>query len=67
MRFEVKYSSSQGPHLVDITLEDINGMESSGILQVTKPTNSGEKTITIEGTKEEFSRMAQLLGNFSKG
>ena len=67
MRFEVKYSTSQGPHLVDITLDDMEVMESRGTLKVTKPTKSGEKTISIEGTSEELLKLSQLLQSHSRG
>lgn len=61
MRIEVKYSTSQGPHLVNITLEDIRRMRESGCLSVEHNTPTGTKTITIEGTQEELRQMAQLL------
>lgn len=61
MRIEVKYSKSEGPHLIDITLEDINHMQGSGQLERTYPTTTGTKTLTISGTREEFAQMAQLL------
>lgn len=61
MRVEVKYSTSQGPHVVNISLEEINQMLNSGQLTVTQDTPRGTKTITITGTSEELSTMAQVL------
>ena len=61
MRIEVKYSVSQGPHGVDISLDDMNQMLESGLLTLTKPTQSGTKTITISGTPEELNTMAKVL------
>jgi hypothetical protein len=61
MRIEVKYSVSQGPHVVDISLDDMNQMLESGSLTLSKPTQGGTKTITISGTAEELNTMAKVL------
>ncbi len=61
MRIMVKYSKSEGPHFIDITLDDIAHMRNTGSLTRTHPTPTGTKTITISGTPEELSQMAQLL------
>lgn len=67
MRIEVKYSTSQGPHVVNISLDEINHMFNSGQLTVTQDTPTGTKTITITGTSEELSRMAQVLQSQATG
>ena len=61
MRIEVKYSTSQGPHLVNFSMDEINHRPNSGQLTVTQDTRKGTKTLTITGTSEELSRMAQVL------
>jgi hypothetical protein len=61
MRIEVKYSVSQGPHGVDISLDDMKKMLKTKTLTLTKPTQSGTKTITISGSSEELSTMAKVL------
>lgn len=66
MKIEVKYSTSQGPHLVNITLNDIRRMYDSGCLSVEHDTPTGTKTVTIEGTQEELYQMAQLLLSCAK-
>ncbi len=66
MRIEVKYSTSQGPHVVNINIDEINQMLQSGELSVTQDTPTGTKTITITGSVDELSTMAQVLMNHSK-
>ncbi len=66
MRIEVKYSTSQGPHLVEISLDDIKAMHESGRLSVEQKTPKGTKKIAINGTPKELNQMGQLLLNFSK-
>ena len=61
MRIEVKYSVSQGPHVIEISIDDMNQMIESGSLTLTKRTNTGTKTISIEGTPEELKTMAKVL------
>lgn len=61
MRIEVKYSVSQGPHVIEISLDDMRQMLKSGVLTLTKPTQSGTKTITISGSFKELRTMAKVL------
>jgi hypothetical protein len=63
MKIEIKYSKSQGPHVVNISLTEIQQMISSGQLIVTQPTPTGTKTITFSGTKQELSAMADAFKN----
>lgn len=63
MRIRVKYSVSEGPHQVNISLDDIKAMRKSGRLSIKQETPKGTKTITIEGTPEELNQMAELLKN----
>lgn len=58
MKIEIKYSTSEGPHLVNISMAEINQMIASHTLVVTQPTPKGEKTITFVGTKAELAAMA---------
>ncbi len=62
MRIKVKYESSEGPHQVDISKEDIEEMQKSGKLELTKKvSHENEKTISITGSKEELNMLAELL------
>ncbi len=63
MKIEIKYSTSQGPHVVNISLNEIQNMISSGRLIVTQPTTTGTKTITFSGTKQELSAMGDAFKN----
>ena len=67
MRIEVKYSKSQGPHVVNINQNEINQMLQSGQLTLTQDTPTGTKKITIEGTPSELSSMAQVLQSHAEG
>jgi len=61
MRIEVRYSTSEGPHVVTLDQSDIEHMRDAGELTITQPTRTGTKTITITGTQGEFQAMADLL------
>ena len=63
MKIEIKYSKSEGPHVVNISLTEIQQMISSGQLIVKQPTPTGTKTITFNGTKQELSAMADAFKN----
>ena len=63
MEIRIKYSTSEGPHLIKISPAEIQQMLNSGQLVVTQPTRTGTKTITFSGTKQELSDMADALKN----
>ncbi|MCG8634818.1 MAG: hypothetical protein MI863_13375 [Desulfobacterales bacterium] len=65
MEFTVKYESSEGPHLVKLTLDEIQEMARTGSLTITKPVGhqGNRKTITITGTNTEFEAMSEALLN----
>ena len=67
MRIKVKYSSSEGPHQIDITQSDIDEMMRSGNLTVIQniPGSSETKTISINGTKDELIKMAEALQRYA--
>jgi len=67
LRIEVKYSKSEGPHVIQLSLEEINQMLNQGQLTITQDTPTGTKTITITGTPEELSTMAQVLQSGATG
>ena len=63
MRIEVKYESSQGPHLVDLSENVLEQMINSGDLSFTEEVgNEGNtKTTTIPGSDREKWIFAQAL------
>ena len=63
MRIRIKYSTSEGPHLIDISHEEIKQMLKSKVLVVRQPTPGGSKTITFSGTKQELSDLGDALKN----
>jgi hypothetical protein len=63
MKIEIKYSTSEGPHLINISHAEIQQMLQSKVLVVTQPTPKGHKTITFSGTKQELSDLADALKN----
>nr|WP_319491841.1 hypothetical protein [uncultured Desulfobacter sp.] len=63
MEIRIKYSTSEGPHLLNISLPEIQNMITTGTLAVRQPTPKGHKDITFTGTKAELTAMAQALQN----
>ena len=63
MKIEIKYSTSEGPHPINITHAEIQQMLQSKVLVVTQPTPKGSKTITFSGTKQELSDLGDALKN----
>ena len=63
MKIEIKYSRSEGPHLINISHAEIQQMIKSQSLVVTQPTPKGRKKITFSGTKQELSDLADALKN----
>ncbi len=63
MKIEIKYSTSEGPHLVNISHAEIQQMVTSRVLVVTQPTPKGSKTITFSGSKQELSDLGDALKN----
>lgn len=61
MKIEIKYTVSDAPHLMEISLSDIQQMINSGNLSITHQTQKGTKTITFSGTKAERDALAQAL------
>ena len=61
MKIEIKYTTSEGPHLINISHEEIQQMLQSGVLMVEQPTPKGHKTITFSGTKQELSDLGDAL------
>lgn len=61
MRIEIKYSTSQGPHPVELDKNDIIGLKNSGNLTTKQSTPKGDKTTTITGSKEELLDLAVAL------
>jgi len=63
MKIEIKYSTSEGFHLINISHAEIQQMLKSKVLVVTQPTPKGSKTITFTGRKEELSDLGDALKN----
>ena len=66
MRIEIKYSTSQGPHPVELNHNDITGLKNSGNLTTKQPTPKGDKTTTITGSKQELLDLAEALSEAAK-
>ena len=63
MKIEIKYSTSEGPHLINISHAEIQQMIESQVLVVSQPTPKGNKTITFSGAKRELSDLGDALKN----
>lgn len=63
MQIRIKYSTSEGPHLLNISLPEIQNMITTGNLAIRQPTRTGHKDITFTGTKTELTTLAQALQN----
>ncbi|WP_321495595.1 hypothetical protein [uncultured Desulfobacter sp.] len=61
MLIKIKYSTSEGPHLLNISLAEIQNMITTGTLAVRQSTRTGHKDITFIGTKAELSALSQAL------
>jgi len=63
MEIRIKYSTSEGPHLLNISLHEIQNMIDTGELIIRQPTPKGHKTITFSGTQQELSSMSEAFNN----
>ena len=63
MRIEVKYESSEGPHIVSLSEEELQNMSTAGTLTVTQlvGTEGNSKTTTITGSDREKWLLSQAL------
>ena len=61
MEIRIKYSTSEGPHLLNISLTEIQNMIDTGILTVRQPTPKGYKDISFSGTDVELEALAEAL------
>lgn len=63
MEIRIKYDVSQQKHSVILNEADLNQMKNSGILELTQPTPTASKTLTIIGTDEEKRLFAEAILN----
>ena len=63
MRIEIKYLSSQGPHIIELHREDLASMQTRfhghGHIGVTQTTP--KKSLSITGTRGEMHALAQAI------
>ena len=62
MRIEIKYRSSEGPHLIDLALDELDRLRNSKEVFVQK-NYPASKSLHIEGTPDELELLASALLN----
>uniref|UniRef100_UPI004055FADF hypothetical protein n=1 Tax=Candidatus Electrothrix sp. TaxID=2170559 RepID=UPI004055FADF len=63
MEIRIKYDVSQQKHSIILNEADLNEMKDSGTLELTQPTPTASKTLTIIGTEEEKRLFAEAILN----
>ena len=59
MRIEVRYESSQGPHVMELTRSEIDGANRGSGIQIVQ--EAPGKTLTISGSPNEMAALAGAL------
>ena len=62
MRIEIRYSSSQGPHVIDLSADELDQLRNANELFVSQ-THPAEKSLHVEGTPDELEMLAIALLN----
>ena len=62
MRIEIKYRSSEGGHLIDLTAGDLDQLRYKDEVHV-QQSAPAEKSLDIEGTPDELELLAVALLN----
>jgi len=62
MRIEIKYESSMGPHLIDLSADELDQLRSAGEALVLQ-NRPAPKSLHIEGTPDELELLAASLLN----
>ena len=62
MRIEIKYESSQGPHLIDLTADELDHLRNAMEVSVAQ-NRPAPKSLYIEGEADELELLAAALLN----
>lgn len=66
MRIEIKYRSSEGPHLIDLNAEELDQLRSGQEILVAQ-SHPATKSLHIEGEPDELELLAATLLNKAIG
>lgn len=62
MKIRIQYSSSQGPHLVEFGIKEIQQMLEEKTLIISQNIHTGEtKTLVFEGNRSELAALGKAL------
>jgi hypothetical protein len=62
MRIEIKYRSSEGPHLIDLNAEELGQLRNAGEVAVAQD-RPAPKSLHIDGEPDELELLAAALLN----
>ncbi len=62
MRIEIKYRSSEGPHLIDLSADELDQLRNASEVFVTQ-SHPATKSLRIEGVPDELELLAAALLN----
>ena len=62
MRIQIKYKSSEGPHLIDLSADELDQLRNAGEVAVTQ-NHPATKSLHIEGQADELELLAAALLN----
>jgi hypothetical protein len=62
MRIEIKYRSSEGPHLIDLSANELDQLRNATEVSVAQD-HPATKSLHIEGTPDELELLATALLN----
>ncbi|MDI6448855.1 hypothetical protein [Anaerobaca lacustris] len=62
MRIEIKYKSSEGPHLIDLCADELDQLRDASEVFVTQ-NHPATKSLSIEGAPDELELLAASLLN----
>jgi hypothetical protein len=62
MRIKIKYSSSEGPHLIDLSADELNQLQHTNEVLV-RQNAPATKSLHITGSADELELLAAVLLN----
>ena len=62
MRIEIKYRSSEGPHLIDLSVDQLDQLRNASEVFV-QQSHPATKSLSIEGEPDELELLAAALLN----
>ena len=66
MRIEIKYRSSEGPHLIDLSADELDQLRNASEILV-QQIHPATKSLSIEGEPDELELLAAALLNRAIG